>query len=227
MNSWKLFRGDYSNLIVSVLINLGIPAKYAYIKRDCYGSEQDHICAAAGIEGDFILIDATMPYRKWYGFDCKHKEYELFNPREFEEMMKIKEDFFYNKALEFGNERLAGILYAPWICDEVILNTEDKLESLFYLIDYGKKFKWSLCISYIVYTNQRGYIPLMIKVNKNMEMTFQFSVKEPDSLWDANQWGSEYTFNEIPEIMKSEYFHRCLKNIDKNTDIIIKIMLSL
>lgn len=43
--------GDYSNLIVSLLLYLGIPAQYAWISRDCFGDEQDHICAAAHWSG--------------------------------------------------------------------------------------------------------------------------------------------------------------------------------
>lgn len=219
--------GDYSNLIVSVLINMGIPAKYAYIKRDCYGDEQDHICAVAEMDGKRILIEATMPYRKWYGFDCPHKEYELYDPQEFEMMMKKKEDAFYTEALNRGNEKFAGLLYAPWIYDEKILNTEDKLESVFYLLIFENESKWTLWISYMVYTKNKGYIPLMIRVNQNMERIFQFSVNEPDSLWDDNQWGDEYSLDEIPESMKSEYFYRCLKNVDDNIEVIRGITLNI
>lgn len=219
--------GDYSNLIVSVLINMGIPAKYAYIKRDCYGDEQDHICAAAELDGENILIDATMPYRKWYGFNCPHKEYELYDPQEFQMIMKKKEDDFYTDALNRGNEKLAGLLYAPWIYDDIVLNTEDKIESAFYLLIFDNELKWTLWISYMVYTKYKGYIPLMISVKKNMERSFQFSINKPDSLWDNNQWGDEYSLDEIPESMKSEYFYRCLKNVNDNMEVIRDIILNI
>lgn len=219
--------GDYTNLIVSVLINMGISAKYAYLKRDCYGDEQDHICAAAEIDGKCILIDATLPYRKWYGFDCPHKEYELYDPQEFEIKMKQIEDTFLTKALNLGNENLAGILYAPWIYDEVILNTEDKLESVFYLLIFENESNWTLWTSYIVYTKDKGSIPLMLRVNQNMDRIFQFSINEPDSLWDDNQWGKEYSLDEITESMKSEYFYRCLMSVDDNIEAIRGIMLNI
>ena len=48
-----------------------------------------HICAAVNENGKNILIDATLPYRKWHGFDCPHQDYELFSPDEFEYKMKI------------------------------------------------------------------------------------------------------------------------------------------
>ncbi|MBR3843034.1 MAG: hypothetical protein IKM38_07195, partial [Christensenellaceae bacterium] len=38
--------GDYANLVVSVLQRLGYETGYAYVHVDCYGDEQDHICAA-------------------------------------------------------------------------------------------------------------------------------------------------------------------------------------
>lgn len=219
--------GDYSNLIVSVLTNMGIPAKYAYLNRDCYGDEQDHICAAAEIGSRWILIDATMPYRKWYGFDCPHKEYKLYDPEEFEIMMKDKEDEYYTKALKWGNEKLAGILYAPWIYDESVVNTKDKTESVFYLLIYENKSDWTLWVSYMIYTKDKGFIPLLVKVNKNMKTTIQFSVNEPNSLWDDNQWGKEYSLNDVPESMKSEYFYRCLKSMDNNIEEIKKITLNI
>jgi len=210
--------GDYSNLIVSVLINIGVPAKYGYLKRDCYGDEQDHICAAAEVNGKWILIDATMPYRKWYGFDCPHKEYDLYDPQEFETIMKKEEDVFYTKALNWGNEKFAGLLYAPWIYNETIINTDDNLESVFYLLIFENKSDWTLWISYIVYTKNKGFIPMMIRINQNLKRIFLFSVNEPDSLWDGNQWSVEYSLDEIPESMKLEYFYRCLKNIDDNME---------
>ena len=52
--------GDYSNLLVSVLLAKGFDACYAYIHRDCYGHAQDHICAAVNENGKNILIDASL-----------------------------------------------------------------------------------------------------------------------------------------------------------------------
>ena len=69
--------GDYSNLLVSVFQKLRYEAKYAYIHKDCYGDEQDHICAAVRDNNEWVLIDATLPYRKWCGFNCQHQEYLL------------------------------------------------------------------------------------------------------------------------------------------------------
>lgn len=80
--------GDYSNLIVSTLLDLGIPAKYALLKKDCYGHNQDHICAMAEVNSNWILIDATLPYRKWSGYNTPHLEYDACTPDEFEAKFK-------------------------------------------------------------------------------------------------------------------------------------------
>ena len=95
--------GDYANLIVSVLTSLGYPVQYAYLKTDCYGNPQDHICAAVWEDNRWKLIDATLPYRKWQGFDCLHQEYELFPPQAFEEKMKKEEAFWTRCALDWDD----------------------------------------------------------------------------------------------------------------------------
>lgn len=94
--------GDYSNLLVSVLLAKGFDACYAYIHRDCYGHAQDHICAAVNENSKNILIDAILPYRKWHGFDCPHQDYELFSPDEFEYKMKKEESYWCSEAEKHG-----------------------------------------------------------------------------------------------------------------------------
>ena len=126
--------GDYSNLLVSIFQKLGYEAKYAYIHKDCYGDEQDHICAAVRDNNEWILIEATLPYRKWYGFNCQHQEYELLSPDDFEDKMKKEECYWINIANQYGNELFAGLLYAPWIHEEIIKQSDSGLESVFFLL---------------------------------------------------------------------------------------------
>lgn len=61
--------GDYSNFMVSVFVTMGFEMAYAYVHKDCFGDEQDHICAAVKVRDKWVLIDATNPYRKWCGWD--------------------------------------------------------------------------------------------------------------------------------------------------------------
>lgn len=146
--------GDYSNLLVSVLIALGYESRYAYVKVDCYNNLQDHICAAVLHNDKWILIDATLPYRRWHGFDCQHKEYELLSVEGFLTKMKKEESYWTEKAVESGNEKYAGLFYAPWIHDDTIVDATEKLESVFYLLAFENKDKYQIYVTYLVYSKK-------------------------------------------------------------------------
>lgn len=195
--------GDYSNFLVSVLQTLGYEVRYAYVHRDCFGDAQDHICVAVQDAGQWILIDATLPYRKWYGYDCPHKEYELLEPDEFENKMKKEEDYWQNVAKQYGNELFAGLLYAPWINDEIIRQTENTLDSVFFLLLLDEQKEMKLYAYYMKYTKVCGYIPVMCIVTKEAQK-YCFSCEKPDSIWDNEQWSEMYSESEIPESFNSQ-----------------------
>ena len=114
--------GDYSNLVVSVLTCLGYKTKYAFVNVDCYSNPQDHICAAVWSENCWRLIDATLPYRKWHGWDCPHKEFELLSYDDMKKRLKEDEQYWTNKAIEWNKEPFAGLLYAPWVHEDTCPN---------------------------------------------------------------------------------------------------------
>lgn len=217
--------GDYSNLIVSVLLNMDLDAKYAYLGKDCYGDEQDHICAAVVVDGKEILIDGTLPYRKWHGYDCKHQEYEIYSPNEFESKFKKTENYYFNQAKEWGNDKYAGINYAPWIYNEVVLTTDERIESVFYFLLYNEVSEWELFINYFEYTNVKGKTPIMLNIKKNSEKKIQFSINASTSIYDENQWSKAYSIEQIPDELKDNRYFRLLKNIDKNIPRIMEIIL--
>ena len=212
--------GDYANLIVSILISLGIPAKYAYLKRDCYGDEQDHICAAAFIDDKWILIDATLPYRKWYGFDCPHQEYDLLEPLEFEKKMKVIEQKCISQAIEMGNPQYAGILYAPWIHDDIVLKNEDRYDSVFYLFILNDEKSWTLYINYMVYTKDGESTIIMVTATEDTEL-YQFSIHPAESVWDDAQWSDCYTIENIPTELRTEELDKMRENMKNNIPKII------
>lgn len=212
--------GDYANLIVSILISLGIPAKYAYLKRDCYGDEQDHICAAAFIDDKWILIDATLPYRKWYGFDCPHQEYDLLEPLEFEKKMKVIEQKCISQAIEMGNPQYAGILYAPWIHDDIVLKNEDRYDSVFYLFILNDEKSWTLYINYMVYTKDGESTTIMVTATEDTEL-YQFSIHPAESVWDDAQWSDCYTIENIPTELRTEELDKMRENMKNNIPKII------
>ena len=211
--------GDYSNLLVSVFQKMGYDAQYAYIHKDCYGDEQDHICAAVRENGEWILVDATLPYRKWNGFNCLHQEYDLLSPNDFEDKMKKEESYWMNVANQYGSELLAGLLYAPWIHEEIIEQTEDVLESVFYLLLLDGQKNVSIYAYYKKYTKERGEIPVMCFISKGTQK-YSFSCKTPAGIWDMEQWSEEYLESDIP----SRFYTDELCKLKNNTS---KVMLDI
>ena len=207
--------GDYSNLLVSVLQKLGYEAGYAYVHKDCYGDEQDHICAAVRENDGWILVDATPPYRRWHGFGCPHREYELLTPGEFEERMKKEERYWTDAAHRYWDERLAGLFYAPWIHEEFLGKTEDAEENVFFLLLVDKEKTAALYAYLQVYTKEKGAMPVMSVLTKGTQ-TYCFSCKTPNGIWDNNQWSREYTEDEIPDDQKTADFFKlkkCIANV--------------
>ena len=198
--------GDYSNLIVSVLLKLGYEAMYAYVHRDCYGDEQDHICAAVRRCGEWVLLDAAQPYRKWHGFPCPHREYELLSPEAFEERMKKEESYWTGRAAQYGNEAYAGLLYAPWIHERIVRQTDDVLESVFYLLALRGKGDAALYAYDMVYTRESGSIPMMAVLSEG-KRKYRFSCRRPEQIWDDGQWGGEYPEETVPAALRTEAFH--------------------
>ena len=215
--------GDYSNLIVSVLITYGIPAKYALISKDCYGDEQDHICAAALIDGKWSLIDATLPYRKWFGYPCYHQEYELVDPDNFEHRMKLIEYDCIEKANKWGVPNYAGLLYAPWIHDEVVLSTDNRIDSVFYLLIFDAPSKWSLFVNYMSYTKESGRTLIMFTATEGEEK-YQFSINEAKNVWDDNQWGDYFLYDDIPAQYITSELQRMKSNTEKISPYILGII---
>ena len=215
--------GDYSNLIVSTLLNLGIPAKYALVKKDCYGHSQDHICAMAKVDDNWVLIDATLPNRKWLGYNTPHMEYEVYSPDEFENKFKGEERYWANLALKWGKGKYAGLLYAPWIHEEVEVNTEETLDTIFYLLILNGLDDWNLYVYYLSYTPEIGISPIMAIINPKKRV-FKFSIYKGQSIWDDEQWSKEYDLDKVPENFKDEKFKRLNNNIEKTIDRVLEII---
>lgn len=215
--------GDYSNLIVSTLLNLGVPAKYAFVEKDCYGHNQDHICAMAKIDNDWILIDPTLPYRKWWVYGTPHKKYDIYTPEEFEQKFKKEEKYWANLALKWKEEKYAGLLYAPWIHEEVIINEPEFIDSIFYLLVFNDSNDWNIYVYYLHYTNKKGRSPVMAIVNPK-KTTYRFSIHQVESIWDEEQWSEEYEYEDIPKNYKGGKFTSLDNNLKNITDRIKQII---
>ena len=190
--------GDYSNLLVSVLLAKGFDACYAYVHRDCYGKAQDHICAAVNENGKNILIDATQPYRKWHGFDCPHQDYELFSPEEFEDKMKKEESYWCSVAEKHGCTLLAGLLYAPWIHAECVLESKESFDNVFFLVTLDNQLEPILYVYYQHYTAQKSTVPIMAVISTG-KIHFHLSIHPCNDLWDNKQWSEGFEEAELPD----------------------------
>jgi len=208
--------GDYSNLIISVLTRLGYQTKYAYVHVDCYGDPQDHICAAVLNGEHWQLVDATLPYRKWHGLDCPHKEYELLSYDEMKNKLKQDEQFWASKAIEWKKESFAGLLYAPWIHEEIVSCTDHSLETVFFLLILNSVNEYNIYVYYLVYSEADASSVMMCRVTAD-KMYFRFPVRCAENLWDEEQWGEEYTKESIPR----SYFSDRLSNMFERLNSIV------
>ncbi|MBQ7920712.1 MAG: hypothetical protein IJ324_12325 [Lachnospiraceae bacterium] len=217
--------GDFSNLIVSVLTALGYEAKYAYLKEDCYGNPQDHICVAVRDGEKWKLVDATLPYRKWNGFDCQHREYEVLGANDFLERMKKEEAYWIEYASSMGNPEFAGLYYAPWIHEHIIRQTEDTLVSVFYLLVLNKVEDYQLYVNLFVYTKDTACSPIVCRMQNGKEY-YSFSIKVAQNIWDYEQYSQEYEVENIPEEYRSDYLTElmdCIQKTIKNIERVIRI----
>lgn len=215
--------GDYSNLIVSVLTALHYEVRYAYVRTDCYRNPQDHICAAVWDENEWKLIDATLPYRKWKGFPCLHIEYELLTVEKFFDRMKKEEAYWTQKAVQSGNEAYSGLFYAPWIHNDIVVNTEDTLECVFYLLVIESKENYQVYVNYLVYSEEKAFSPIMCRAEKDT-LYFSFSEKTAQHIWDNGQWGNECLAEDVPEKHKTGYYEKIRKSIGVNLPHIKRIL---
>lgn len=215
--------GDYSNLVVSVLTRLEYKTKYVIVNVDCYGNPQDHICAAVWDEGRWKLIDATLPYRKWHSLDCPHKEYELLSYDEMKTKWMKDEQYWTNKAIEWNKESFAGLLYAPWLHEDITVCTNESLETVFFLLQMDSITEYNLYVYYLVYTKKDASSVIMCRVTGD-EQYYRFSVNPAENVWAEEQWGDEYTKAKIPACYCTDRLFNMFERINGTMPIINIIM---
>lgn len=163
------------------------------------------------------------PYRKWCGYDCPHQEYDILSPSEFEVKMKKEEDYWLSVAKNCGVEEKAGLWYAPWIHEEIVEETDDALDSIFFLLMMDEAAKPTLYVYYQHYTKNGGTIPCMMTIS-DADTRYQFSVNKPSSLWDNEQWSKAYSLEKLPTEFQSkelEQMKECAERVKLRVDEII------
>lgn len=115
-------------------------------------------------------------------------------------------------------------IYAPWIHDDTIVDTDEKLESVFYLLVFENKEKYQIYATYLVYSKETAFSPVMCRITED-KIYYTFSEKKADNIWDAEQWGEEYLETTVPEIKKEQYYENITKSIQMNIPSIKELML--
>ena len=215
--------GDYANLLVSVLTRLEYRAEYARVRVDCYGAPQDHICAAVWNGGRRQLLDAALPYRKWHGLDCPHREYEPLSCDAMRDRLQREEQYWTDKAAAWKEPSFAGLLYAPWIHEEIVLNTDDSLETVFFLLLTDSVDAYTVDVYDLVYTETDASCAIRCRITGD-EIRYSFPVRRAEDLWDEKQWGEAYAEAELPERYRSDRLIKMTETIGRILPRIRKIM---
>ena len=88
------------------------------------------------------------------------------------------------------------------------------LEVVFYLLILEKPKSFQIYSTYIEYTKNGSYTPIMCRIESGIE-NYSFSIHTPKNLWDSNQWSEEYLVDEVPQIYKDEKYFLLKDNIQK------------
>ena len=133
--------------------------------------------------------------------------------------LKEEEKYWTNKAIEWKKESFAGLLYAPWIHEEIVDSTDNSLETVFFLLMLNSVHEYNIFAYYLVYSDTDASNTIMCRVSAE-EMYFCFSVHPADNIWDENQWGEEYMKEAIPRHFCSD---RLSKMFEKLTEVVPQI----
>ena len=106
------------------------------------------------------------------------------------------------------------MLYAPWIHEDVVVCTDDSLETVFFLLILDSVTEYNLYVYYLVYTKDDASSAIMCRATAS-EQHYRFSVNAADNIWDEKQWGEEYTKPGIPECCHSDRLSTLFERIDR------------
>lgn len=134
----------------------------------------------------------------------------MLSPDDFEDKMKKEESYWMSVANKYGNELLAGLLYAPWIHEEIIKQSDSVLESVFFLLILDEQKNKTIYAYYKKYTKESGTIPIMCIIS-NGTQKYCFSCKTSTNIWDNEQWSEEYLESDIPSKFNTDTLYE-LKN---------------
>ncbi len=157
------------------------------------------------------------------GFTVPIRNMSLLSPAAFEDRMKEEESYWTNRARQYGNELYAGLLYAPWIHERILKQSDTIIESIFYLLMMDERRVTTLYAYYMKYTKDNGSIPMMSIVSEGRQR-YCFSVRKANQIWDNEQWGEEYPEDSVPGEFQTEAFYEFQKFVSEDLIEINKVL---
>ena len=148
------------------------------------------------------------------------------SPTVFEEKMKEEESFWINRARQYGNELYAGLLYAPWIHERILKQSDAAIESIFYLLMIDERRVTTLYAYYKKYSKDSGSIPMMSIISEGKQR-YCFSVRKANQIWDNEQWGEEYPKDNVPGEFQTEAFYEFQRIVSEDLIEINKTMIGI
>ena len=216
--------GDFSNLFVSCMDYLFIQAKYVRVDRDVYGDEQNHICAAFFDEDRWILVDPTLSYDKISGWDIKHKEYRLISKEEHWNTLRKEEyELFMISLKKYKTILLSGVIFAPWIHEEIIDSSADETSTLFILLTLTKELDWQLWITYHIQSPDQQSCPIRIRSTEKGKYEWDQCISESFGLWDEKRWESRGFVSNL-EINTNQYLTKSMDYLKKNKEKLFSLI---
>lgn len=117
--------------------------------------------------------------------------------------MKKEESYWCSVAEKHGCTKLAGLLYAPWIHAERVLESEESFDNVFYLVTLDHQLAPILYVYYQHYTPQTSTVPIMAVISAG-KIHFHFSIHPRNDLWDHKQWSKGFAEAELPAEYSSD-----------------------
>jgi len=183
--------GDFSHLFVSFMQALKIPARYGIVERDLYGDAQDHICAAFRDrdESRWISVDPTPSYGKVAGWDIGHRTSEWRDPEEHWAAIREEEIVrLHQAARRYRSLLLSGIIFAPWMYEEIIEVSQAGVTSVFVLLATDDELRWKLHVTCHMKGQKDRSCPIRLRTDSRDVLEWDECANEQMELWDEARW---------------------------------------
>lgn len=187
--------GDFSHLFVSFMMALNIKVKYVRVVRDIHNDEQDHLCGCFYSEKEqrWVLVDPTPSYGRVSGWDIMHREYQMLDKHVHWKATREEEKYWACRSAEkYNSLLLAGLIFAPWVYEEIIDQSSTEVVSVFVLFTLTVALEWTLTVTCHVNSRQARLCPIRLRrSSENDVWEWDECIEEGYEVWDEKRWSSK------------------------------------